>query len=215
MCNRAKVKTIVCSQRTFVWISYRTLNCFSFSTRQIIRIISLSSTSISHRDIFTGKILFFCRTISFLWVRRIFLPKHLHTEQRFVTDSFQSISSLIETLQETNWFKIELFEQICSFFFGYCWKGRKQFVDRSKCHIVVNFVKEEEKSGLQRLFSLLWRRRLVQLTRGVIISEVRVSKIQVRGDPEKLTFFSAFGVTRWIPKWEGILTSWDFSVLLV
>ena len=31
--------------------------------------------------------------------------------------------------------------------------------------------------------------------RGVIISEVRVSKIQVRGYPEKLKFLSAFGVT--------------------
>ena len=36
--------------------------------------------------------------------------------------------------------------------------------------------------------------------RGVIISEVRVSKIQARGYPEKLRFLSAFGVTRWIPK---------------
>ena len=36
--------------------------------------------------------------------------------------------------------------------------------------------------------------------RGVIISEVRVSKIQARGYPENLRFLSAFGVTGWIPK---------------
>ena len=40
--------------------------------------------------------------------------------------------------------------------------------------------------------------------RGVIISEVRVSKIQVRGYPEKLRFLSVFGVTRWIPSHLGI-----------
>ena len=40
--------------------------------------------------------------------------------------------------------------------------------------------------------------------RGVIISEVRVPKIQVRGYPENLRFLSAFGVTRWIPSHLGI-----------
>ena len=38
------------------------------------------------------------------------------------------------------------------------------------------------------------------VVRGVIISEVRVLTTQVRGYPKKLRFFSAFGVTRWIPK---------------
>ena len=42
--------------------------------------------------------------------------------------------------------------------------------------------------------------KTIRILRGVIISEVRVSKIQVRGYGEKLRFLSAFGVTRWIPK---------------
>ena len=49
-----------------------------------------------------------------------------------------------------------------------------------------------------------------------------MSRLQRDGYPkfiedtlQKLRILSAFGVTRWIPKWEGILKSWEFWVLLV
>ena len=42
------------------------------------------------------------------------------------------------------------------------------------------------------------------VVRGVIISEVRVPTTEVRGYPEKLRFFSAFGVTGWIASHLGI-----------
>ena len=88
-------------------------------------------------------------------------------------------------------------------FWTLCYRENIFFSSCERCHNIRSSGTEDSNERVSRkvdIFECFWCKEM---------------DTQVRGYLEKLRFLSAFGVTRRIPKWEGILKSWDFLVLLV